>query len=234
MTFSPSFGRIFSPSFKPNSLADAVVAGGWWLTGGISAANCIAAYQPKGAADLAGSYVNLANPGTYNLTLGTAPTWDVTNGWIFTNAGATYLKTGVIPENDKTWSMIFKFSNYTAGGNWATPCGMWSASGQGFAITTGAGTKYGFYNGGYQGGENSVTNGVLAVAGNQGYYNGVDKTADIGTGAAAFEDDIYIGGPNNIGTFYQAVNIYIQAIAIYDVALSATQVGTLTTAMNAL
>ena len=31
------------------------------------------AYQPKGAASLAASYFNLANPGTYNAAPGTAP-----------------------------------------------------------------------------------------------------------------------------------------------------------------
>ncbi len=43
----------------------------WWLAGGIPAENCIAAYQPKGAASYAASKVNLANPGTYDAYEGT-------------------------------------------------------------------------------------------------------------------------------------------------------------------
>jgi len=66
MAFNSTFGRVFSPTFQPRSVASGVEP--WWLSGGIAAANCVAAYQPKGAASLEASYVNLANPGTYNLT----------------------------------------------------------------------------------------------------------------------------------------------------------------------
>jgi len=55
----------------------------WWLAGGINAANCIAAYQPIGAADYATSKVNLANPGTYDAYEGTAPDWSAVTGWTF-------------------------------------------------------------------------------------------------------------------------------------------------------
>lgn len=52
----------------------------WYLAGGVSAANCIAAYQPKGASSLEASYVNLANPGTYNLS-GATPAFDSALGY---------------------------------------------------------------------------------------------------------------------------------------------------------
>lgn len=44
----------------------------WYRAGGVPAP--VAVYQPKGAADLAESYVNFVNPGTYNAVPGTAPT----------------------------------------------------------------------------------------------------------------------------------------------------------------
>ena len=52
----------------------------WWLSGGVSAANCVAAYQPIGATSLAASYTNLANPGTYTAAPGVAPTFDAATG----------------------------------------------------------------------------------------------------------------------------------------------------------
>jgi hypothetical protein len=90
----------------------AAAATGRWLTGGIPAANCIAAYEPMDAASLAASYTNLANPGTYNATLGVAPNWAAGTGW--TGDGASiYLRTGMTP--DATWSAIVRFSSATVG-----------------------------------------------------------------------------------------------------------------------
>ena len=67
----------------------------WYLKGGIPKANCIAAYQPKGAASYAASKVNLVNPGTYNLTDGANfPAWDTAIGWTFTRANSEYLTIG--------------------------------------------------------------------------------------------------------------------------------------------
>ena len=81
MTFGSTFGRVLSPTFQPSSQAAA--GGGWWdLNGTIT--SCVAAYQPKGAASYAASKVNLANPGTYNLSDGVAPNWDTGTGWGFT------------------------------------------------------------------------------------------------------------------------------------------------------
>ena len=88
-------------------------ASGWWLSGGISAANCKAAYAPKGAASLVASYSNLNAPGTNDAAPGTAPTWDATNGWIF-NGTNQYLTTGIVPAAG--YSMIVRFSNLTSDG----------------------------------------------------------------------------------------------------------------------
>jgi hypothetical protein len=80
----------------------------WYLSGGIVAANCIAAYQPKGAASLAASYVNLANPGTYNLTNGhaTPVNWGATTGWKG-NGTVAYFKTGLIPSGALSFAGVF-------------------------------------------------------------------------------------------------------------------------------
>jgi hypothetical protein len=97
MAFAPIFQRPFSSPFDRRAAAAAVP---WWLAGGVAAANAIAVYQPKGAADLAASYVNLANPGTYDAAPGTAPTFDAATGWTF-NGSTQYLTTGVT--NGAAW-----------------------------------------------------------------------------------------------------------------------------------
>src|SRR5574338_141498 len=53
----------------------------WWLSGGVSPPDVVAAYQPKGAANLAESYINLANPGTYNASPAVSPGWSSLTGW---------------------------------------------------------------------------------------------------------------------------------------------------------
>lgn len=77
----------------------------WWLSGGISAGDCIAAYQAKGAASQAASYVNLANPGTYNATPSVIPGWSSADGW--QSPGA--LNTGYRPNTGNTFSVLARF-----------------------------------------------------------------------------------------------------------------------------
>lgn len=80
----------------------------FYLAGGIDKANVLAAYQPKGAASLAASYINLANPGTGDATVTTPPTFDASRGWIF-NGTSQFIKTGIVP--DANTSVIIKFTD---------------------------------------------------------------------------------------------------------------------------
>lgn len=62
----------------------------WWTVGNlIPASSCIAAWQPKGAASLTDSYINLANPGCPPV-IEVAPTFDPFIGWTF-NGSTQYL-----------------------------------------------------------------------------------------------------------------------------------------------
>lgn len=81
-------------------------AANWWEAGG--ATNCVAAYQPKGAASLAASYVNLANPGVFDAAPGVAPTWDAATGWSF-NGSTQYLRSGV--PGSAAVSFLMRFSD---------------------------------------------------------------------------------------------------------------------------
>jgi hypothetical protein len=106
----------------------------WWLNGGILPADCIGAYQAIGAASYAASLVNLANPGTYDLTapVGT-PVWNTTDGWIGGGIAVdTHLETGINPHHD--WSVIVRVALTNDGDYYYF---------NGLIFTTGAGANFG-------------------------------------------------------------------------------------------
>jgi hypothetical protein len=86
--------------------AGIAAAGPWWLAGGCPAP--VFAYQPRGAATLAASYVNLANPGTNDCAPGTAPTLSA-EGWVFAAASSQYLLTPTQTITD-SWSLIARYA----------------------------------------------------------------------------------------------------------------------------
>lgn len=208
----------------------------WYLTGGIAAANCVAAYQPKGAADYAASKVNLANPGTYNAADGTAfPTWDSTNGWIFngTNTTGPYLLTGVINANG--WSMILRFSNGPTLSYSCQPVGSLTTYSTRFSFSTYyADNKLYYHSGGIAGISTGITSGVIAIAGQSGYRNGTADTNSIPAWSGTNTNQIAIGGMMNAGLVTNKITANIQALAIYNTTLTAPQVAALSAAMAAL
>lgn len=78
MVFRAPFSSTFVPPFGGGAVAAAVP---WYLSGGVTSANCLAAYLAKTAADLAASYVNLANVGTYTLGGYNPSSFDTLTGW---------------------------------------------------------------------------------------------------------------------------------------------------------
>ena len=108
MALASNFGRILSPTFQPNSQEKK--AGGWWLAGGIDPDDCVAAYQPKGAASYAASKVNLANPGTYDLTNGNDPSWSASTGWTFDGVDDHLYETTYEP-TDTSFTIIVRLNN---------------------------------------------------------------------------------------------------------------------------
>lgn len=216
----------------PEQNFTAEVAPVWYLSGGIDASNCIGAYQAKGAADLAASYVNLANPGTYNLTAGGTTVWDTDTGWTF-DTGANYLKTGITAAGDGTWTAIVRFTTTTVKNASYVFGSSNSAVTRVFSImTTTANTSY--YN------TNSVSSGtarsgVLCITNGKAYVNGSDLGITLAEGSGtALPSDTYIGtlryGTGTYGSFTGD----IQAIAFYNTGLTTTQIGLLSTAMAAL
>ena len=213
----------------------------WWLAGGINPANCIAAYQPKGASSYLRSKENLVNPGTYDAE-GTAPSWTAANGWDFvSSATSTHLWTGITPENDQTWSMIARFDDATETAS-ATLAGFVNQAGSAaFMFLTparGPADEMIWANGGDVKAHPRESSGVMAVAGNNGYYN---KTKYVNGTIPAYDAaaiEVVIGGFNvrtGAGRTLNAVTFdgRVQAFAIYDIDIS-DYVSGLTDAMNAL
>lgn len=211
----PGMGIIFGP-------AAAAAAAPWYLSGGISAANCIAAYQAKAVADQAASYVNLANPGTYNLTTTAAPTWDTVTGWTFDGA-TQFLKTGITPTS--TYSMIARFANW----NQTLALGYFIGSYWTDRFYLGVNTLasnaiiYGFGNKNKSAETPRLTAGVMAVSNFKGYRDGVLDWDEAGTWAGS-ATAIQIGrrGINTgSGDNYAATDVI--AAAIYDIPIDSYQ-----------
>jgi hypothetical protein len=228
MGFRAVFGGGFRPVFDPGGAALP-----WWLTGGVAAAACVAAYQPKGAASQIASYVNLVSPGAHDAIPTSAPSWGATTGWTFTTL--QYLTTDIVPSTDASWSMIVRFSDWETS-NYATLAGMYSATGACLVGQDNTG-KVRYFNGAsnsvFTGAAKSAT-GVLAIGGKVGYINGA-KDGDIAAGYGTQMYHININGywqSNSSNVTMSAVKM--QAFAIYNAALTDIQVAAISAAMAAL
>lgn len=197
----------------------------WYLAGRVTSGQCVAAYQPKGAASLAESYINLNQPGTYDLKLGVAPSFDPGVGW--TGTGTQYLKTGIIPS--ATWSALVRFSGTTSGNS--TFFGAYTSNI--YFVIEFAPTYIGYGNGGFLTKDPTMTSGVVGFAGQTSYRNGNADGAippEVGT----HTNQIYVMAFNVAGSLVRPLVGSVQAIAFYNIVLSAPQVLAITTAMQAL
>ncbi len=209
----------------------------WYKVGGAS--GVVAAYQPIGAADLSSSYVNKANPGTYDVTPGIAPTWDATNGWVFDGA-TTWLDTGWVPAYSQDQSMIAQFTGPTIDVTQFL-LGSYNGASKAFVLTPLYGGTRRYWNGGTYGVVPGIGSGIkvnLAVAGAYGYKDGVIETGGPLAGwPSATTTSLYIGAARStvvgdLPTGFSSSNL--QAFAIYSTTLSSTQVANVTDAMEAL
>lgn len=134
------------------------------------------AYRPAGASDLANSYVNLANPGTYNASVGLgAPDWSAGTGWQF-NGSNQSLTTNYDMPSDSSYTIIVKFSGITNTGvllyNWgltSRQIRLQPDNGSDavvYALASTAVTK-----------SPAMTDGILAIAGAKGFRNGTAEVS---------------------------------------------------------
>lgn len=204
-----------------------VAASSWWLSGGVTAGQCAVAYAPKGAGDLAASYINLNAPGSNNAAPGVAPTL-AAGGWVF-NGSTQYLTTGIVPGQDYT--VICQFTSWTRGVD-KTLFGCFGATDQSFCAISITSSSLRYYRGAQLSVTTSIANGNVAIAGKNAYRDGVsDGTIPAGGIAPTFA--IFIGALNNASAIQHSA-VTVAAFAIYNITLDATTVGTLRTAMAAL
>lgn len=203
----------------------------WYLSGGISASNCIGAYAAKGSASQAASYINLANPGTYDLTEGKAPSWNTATGWTFTAASMEYLKTGIIP--NVGWSMIIRIS--MSGNGAYIPCGNSDGTNGLFIFPRYVDGKHYYSNGAtllsVAGAISTDT--TMSISALDAYLSGASDGTIGGTNVRA-NVQLYVGAMNTSGATGNYMTGNLLALSIYNTALTPTQMSSLHTAMMAL
>jgi hypothetical protein len=199
----------------------------WYLAGG--APQPIAAYCPKGAASLAASYVNLVRTdGTYNAAPGGAPTFAAATGW---GANDDYLTTGIL--SAANMSMAIRFSDVS--GNNRTLMGSRDAGGGGLYLYASDASNKHYYN--YESRAEiapALAAGVMVIAGPHGYLNGTKETVAPLTNTIANPLEIYLLAINLNGTAALKLVGNVQAVAIWNVVLTAPQVAAISAAMSLL
>jgi len=206
--------------------ASAAVAG-WWEVAGKT---CVAAYQPKGAASLAASYVNLAQPGVNDAAPGNAPTFATATGWTFVAANSQYLTTGIVQPGSTSWSTFVRFS----GSDGVLVGARNDYYLQSFHLRiTSSGNRSDVRLGNTATSFAYMSSGVWGYAGTAEYLNGLSRgtvvQGPVPTGIA-----MTIGAENGVTGMFLYFNGTVAAVAVYSDALTAGEAGTLSTAMAEL
>ena len=210
----------------------------WYLAGGVDPAHCIAAYQPKGAASYAASKINLANPGTYDITeknAGVEPSWSAENGWYTyrRNDDPMLLATLTGLTLAKSWTIITMFIRpATATGIYlgrvtnANYWGMYGADNAHALFAYWGGSNINISDASYY----TTTFTVHCIANGIYYRDGEGFGTGGGTNTV---DNPVIGymGNNNYGSSSTAK---LGSAAIYNTTLTPDQVAAISAAMAAL
>jgi hypothetical protein len=206
----------------------------WWNIDGVTPAGvCVGAYQAKSAASYLASLVNLANPGTNDLIEGNgAVPWAAGTGWGFVAGNAQWFDTGLMPFSN--WSVIIQFTNVATAGTTAL-FGVRDAPANYYLTPNLIGLVARYTNGNDQNSGAPILSGNLAIAGTQGYHDGIPDSAPMSGFVGAVTCSLYIGARHNCpASVGQHVTADIESIAIYNVTLTAPQVLARANAMAAL
>lgn len=188
-------------------------------------------YDPLTAADLASSYVNLANPGTRNATAPTAaPGHAQGSGWTF-NGSTQYLDSNT------------KISGNTTIVVWLEDCSGQYALGLTDGTTpnklvlirpvSGTNHQYNKSSGGAVSVELSTWGGIFGMNATHGFFNGNQEAAlsAVWTGGGPSNRNMFIGCQNS-GSAANFFGGRVLRVAIYDISLSAAQMEAVARAMN--
>lgn len=195
----------------------------WWDPNGVGL-SALAAYRAinsdntpwlGGPASYDDTLLDLTGNG-YDLIEGNgAVPWLQTAGWQFSAAAQQYFDTGLVPANDQSWSMFVEYANCpstTGDDHWA---GAFSASGIFAVYGDSAAPERKYANGlGVTIAAHSAA-GNIAVAGNQGYWNGSAEGGTLGAWPGSSVYSVFIGA-RNTGAPVAYISSDIAAVIFYD------------------
>ncbi len=207
----------------------------WYTSGVVAASDVVAAYRPKGATSLANSYVNIANPGTYDAAPGVAPSWAVATGWTFDGLD-DYLTTGIVMAGND-WTVICRYANFDTAAAFGSLFGWTADTDDRFMIFL-------HYTGNqpevYVAGDYGISaDDADAAATITLTYDGMyrDGVLDIALGAGTGTNtgtDLYIAATNIGGGAVFPCKTDIIALAVYDTKLTTAQQQVIVEAMEEL
>ncbi len=209
----------------------------WWT---IAGKTCVAAYQFKGAATLAASYVNRANPGTYDCTvaaLATNPPALVASGLDFDGA-TTALETGIsMPSGQAAWSVVASFtgvslavSQIVLGTDYTGE--PWAGFALGLIPNSGSLLGY-FNNGGSQTLNGTDAEGTIGMRGKYCFIDGT-PLGQIAAGNIAATANVYIGSFYASGALASVLDGVIESVVFYSDTLADAEMIALMARMAAL
>jgi hypothetical protein len=204
----------------------------WYLAGKILRADCLGAWQGIGAASYAASKVNLANPGTYDLTSRSTnefPLWSSYDGWIMFGGWDQHLDTGITNIAD-AYTIVVRFSE--CAGDQMSAFGLTSA-GQMFFFPNRYGSTLS-YHGSSVYANPRMTSGVFAIAGTNSYRNGTLDSALGHLAGTVTGTNMKIGEYQGVRPGSDDCRIKVQAFAMYSRALTAPENLAVAAAMAAL
>ena len=215
------------------SIKPAPVTLPWYLSGGIAAQSCLAAWQPIGAASKTESYINLANPGTYDASVGTSPAWDSAIGWTFDGNVPQYLVTGLGVNN--ILAALVRYSNRGSLNGCAFGGRVAAYNQQGFGILprSQADGLAQFDFGKRLTAVCVPASGVIGISGTFCFVNGAKQLGTV-AGSTVQTDGAYIGVYNQGGSVGSQWSGSIAAIDVFSDVLTDSQVSALTIAMQGL
>jgi len=207
----------------------------------IDVANVVAAYQPHwgagtafartDAATIGNSYINIANPGTYNAAAGAAPGYNSASGWAW--SGNKWLRTLWTPANAQTRSMLAEYSGHNTTG-WL--CGNLNVeTNSRLNIQPYRASARTAYNNGslIEINNGGTQTGNVGVAGNAGYINGAVQAGSMSY-TSGTQLEVYLGCVNNGSAAGFANAGTMSSWVAFAVTLTANQIANIAWGMGVI